>query len=357
MEKKIAYYGGTFDPIHDGHIKIIKYLLNNNFDKVIIVPTNKNPLKVNIPIANIDHRLNMIKLAIQNVPNVEICLEEVNNINSYTYNTVMKLKEKYNNITLVLGTDIKQNISKWYKYDELLKQVNFLWITRQDNYKNSIKINNLPNVSSSEIRIGEKWIYLNKSVLKYIHKNTLYFKEILKYYTNNKSRVIHSINVAKKAHELANKNKIDANKAYIAGYLHDIAKYLDKDIMLNIMKNNYNKYLKENWKTYHAFVGSYIVKNKLLINDIDIINAIKYHTTGTSKKMTLFNMIIFLADKVSDERQYENVEKIRYIVNNDIIEAYKYIIKNNYKKFKNNQKDTLLIKAYKYWCGQNEKLN
>lgn len=126
-------------------------------------------------------------------------------------------------------------------------------------------------------------------------------------------RYNHSVNVSIEAVRLARKYGADADKAAVSGILHDITKEMDfekqlqiidsGDIILTDVEKNTNK-------LWHAISGSVYIQKELGIEDEDIINAVRYHTTGRAN-MSLLEKVIFLADFTSAERDYPDVDVIR----------------------------------------------
>ncbi len=147
-------------------------------------------------------------------------------------------------------------------------------------------------------------------------KNTDY---IINWLEKNLSakRYSHSLGVAKTSLELAKMYNQDENKAYIAGLIHDCAKNFDDNELLKIIKTKIQSgYLEcelKNPKVYHAIAGVYIAKNEFEIDDDEILNAIRNHTTG-SPDMTTLDKIIFLADKIEpntrDEKYSKKIRKL-----------------------------------------------
>ena len=127
-------------------------------------------------------------------------------------------------------------------------------------------------------------------------------------------RFIHSLNVAKSAVELARRYGADEKKAYTAGILHDVLKDKKPEELLDLIDNRYkiplNDVERSNHKLYHAIAGAEYVKNELGVNDEEIINAIRYHTTGR-KNMSLLEKVIYIADFISEDRTYDGVERMR----------------------------------------------
>lgn len=143
-------------------------------------------------------------------------------------------------------------------------------------------------------------------------RNAEFLEEIRK--RLSEPRFIHSLNVAEKAKELAEKYGADAEKAYTAGLLHDIFKDTPKETLLNMLEKEYNQALsdveKANPKLYHAMAGALFVENELNVTDKEIINAIRFHTTGR-KNMSLLEKVLYIADFISDDRDYNGVDRMR----------------------------------------------
>ena len=191
---RIAIYGGSFNPMHIGHEKIVDYVLNNlNMDKIIIIP-------VGIP----SHRENNLE---QSNTRLKICKEifkgnkkiEVSDIEiksegkSYTYDTLLKLMDLYgenNEFFEIIGEDSLKNLKTWKNYEELLKICKFIVFRRKDdkniqideeflNNKNIIILENeYYDIYSTEIRNMVKnnediSAFVNKKVKKLIEKEYL----------------------------------------------------------------------------------------------------------------------------------------------------------------------------------------
>ena len=133
-------------------------------------------------------------------------------------------------------------------------------------------------------------------------------------------RYTHSMNVAKRAVELAKLNGVDEKKAYLAGVLHDIIKETDFDEQEKYIEREPTPLEKSNKMVYHQMSGAGYVKKELGIDDEEILSAIRYHTTGHSN-MTKFEMVIYLADLTSAERNYPDVEEVRKIANASLYEG------------------------------------
>lgn len=136
-------------------------------------------------------------------------------------------------------------------------------------------------------------------------------------------RLNHSIEVANEAARLARIYGQDENRLYRAGLLHDITKETAPEEQLKIFSESaiiLTDIEKNALKLWHAKSGAEFVKNKLGIDDEDIISAIRYHTTA-KKGMTEFQKLLYIADFTSLDRDYPGVEEVREAANRSIEDA------------------------------------
>lgn len=163
-------------------------------------------------------------------------------------------------------------------------------------------------------------------------KDIEYIKEDLKKSVGEKL-YIHCLNVMNTAVDLAIKHNISPHKAKLAGLLHDCGKLLNQNI----------------GNLEHAVLGSEIAASKYEIDDMDIINAILYHTTGR-ENMTPLEKVVYLADKIEPNRSYDGVELIRKLAYENMNMA---IIKSlestfEYLNSKNIEIDKQSLVTYKF---------
>jgi nicotinate-nucleotide adenylyltransferase len=188
--RAVGIFGGTFDPIHSGHLitaLVIKEL--RNLEKIIFIPAYVSPHKVGHSHSDSIHRLNMINLAIKDINGFESSdLEITNNNISYTIDTIHRLKELYNNIELIIGYDNLLVFDKWKDPDEILKLATVVVLNRKSENKeeknrfyNKAFFVNTPviEISSTEIRKRVKEnlpvnFFIPEPVKEYIIKHKLY---------------------------------------------------------------------------------------------------------------------------------------------------------------------------------------
>lgn len=131
---KIGIFGGTFDPIHSGHLIMAQDAAEfGKLDKVLIMPSAVPPLRRQAPIASGDERLEMVRLAISSNPLFEACELDLNAIGaSYSINVVEKIADLYPGDTLywILGADQIAQLDQWHRIEDLAKLVNFIALQR-----------------------------------------------------------------------------------------------------------------------------------------------------------------------------------------------------------------------------------
>lgn len=136
-------------------------------------------------------------------------------------------------------------------------------------------------------------------------------------------RFFHSLNVAEQAQALARIYGEDEDKAYLAGLVHDCTKNTPPAEQLKIIENGgivLSELEQKSPKLWHAISGSVFIQSEYGIDDKDIISAVRYHTTGKAD-MTMLEKIVYVADFTSKERDYAEVEQIRFLAETDINKA------------------------------------
>lgn len=142
-------------------------------------------------------------------------------------------------------------------------------------------------------------------------RNAEFLEELKKHL--QPARLYHSINVAEEAKKLALCYGADPEKAYTAGLLHDIMKNTPDSELLNFFRENgiiLTRTERVSRKTWHAIAGEAYCRLVLSVTDREILSAIRWHTTARAG-MTLLDKVIFIADFISADRDYDGVERMR----------------------------------------------
>ncbi|GIN38574.1 bis(5'-nucleosyl)-tetraphosphatase (symmetrical) YqeK [Heyndrickxia oleronia] len=142
-------------------------------------------------------------------------------------------------------------------------------------------------------------------------------------------RYTHTLGVMETAIDLAKLYKADEKKAELAAIFHDYAKFRPLEEMKKIIiEQKFDPFLLQyNPELWHAPVGAYLIQEEVGIKDVEIINAVRYHTSGRMN-MTLLEKIIYLADYIEPGRQFPGVEEARKLAKKDLDEALIYSVKN-----------------------------
>lgn len=347
---RTAIFGGSFNPPHLMHEKLIEILLEKgDIDRVLLVPTREPVHKAGREMAEPHHRLNMCKIVANKHEGVEVWdVELTRSEKSYTYFTLLDYEKNFGDRPyFLMGADMLVTLHTWYRYKDLLNLCDFLCIYRKGEnrelFDNAIKrvkadggnieeISITPSDISSTKARGNLAGNVSKEIENYIKENSLYkdnkdmtieqYKEHIKARLTDK-RYYHSLCVAEEAVRLADRYGADKEKAYLAGLLHDVLKDTPSDIQLKFAKE-FGIILSAlelgAKKLYHSIIGSAYIENVLKVKDTEIIDAVRYHTTA-KKDMSTLAKVLYLADYTSRDRDYDGVDEMREAVEQSMEKA------------------------------------
>jgi nicotinate-nucleotide adenylyltransferase len=178
---RVGIYGGTFDPIHLGHLHVITQLFEKDLvDQLLVIPAGQPLLRDNAPVASAQQRRAMCQLALSDLPSDIAAKVQVNPIEilrmgpSYAIDTVEAVAQNYpdDSLVLIIGQDAADKLDQWHRIDELRAMVEFLVIGRPGYTGNGVDIGAL-DVAATTIRQGLS-ADVSSSVAAFIRENNLY---------------------------------------------------------------------------------------------------------------------------------------------------------------------------------------
>ena len=358
---RIGIYGGTFNPPHVGHLRVVQSACSAlSLDMLYVIPAYEAPNKQGLDTVDGSHRLRMLSLCFGEEPQVAISDVELQRGGvSYTIDTVQQLKQTHPEAELVLlmGSDSFLSFQNWHRWEELLKQVTIAVFCR--GAKNEIKEieiqkatleeqggkiclteHPVAQISSSDIRrlLAFRCAddFLHPKVAGYIQWNGLYgtgknlrglslekLEEMVVSLLKS-NRVKHVLGCKETAVALAKCWGANETDAARAGLLHDITKALDGPLQLTLCQAYgivLDDFSKQNTKTLHALTGS-LVAERIFGENAAVVSAIASHTTGKAN-MNLLEKIIYIADYMEPNRDFPGVEELRRLAFADIDGALK----------------------------------
>ena len=365
MSQKIALFGGTFDPIHNGHIRLAaEFARRLKLDKVILMPTYVPPHKVKPEMAPAADRLEMCRLATGNDPLFTVSDLEISRGGaSFTADTLETLCGQYPEARwyLITGADMFLTMGTWWRFEDIAATAVLCAAPRDgvsmaelEAYAARLEaegavcaLENIPltPLSSTEIREklrrGEAVDQLvPAAVAGYIAAKRLYtegeetrlnrdeqFIEIIRGRLTP-ARFRHSLAVAEEAERLAKKYGADPARARTAGILHDILKDAGEDAQLQIFQDFailLDNVEQQAPKLWHARAGAVFIEKVLGVTDPDILAAVRYHTTARAG-MSPLEKVLFIADFTSADRDYKDVDVMRRLADEGLSQAMLYAL-------------------------------
>lgn len=351
---KIGIYGGTFDPIHRGHITAAQAAAQQlGLDLLLLIPASIPPHKA-LPDGGADaaQRLEMATLATAELscPAQVLDVEVKRRGKSYTADTLRTLRRQYpeDELWLLMGTDMFLSLQDWREPQEILRLARVAAFSRtgdpeqqrfarqkaylEKTFGAQVTVVENPHVvdiSSTRLRqlLPEGREYLPEAVYGYILRQRLYGTHAeLKHLTPEELRPIalsflkpkrmpHVLGTEQEAIRLATRYGADVEKARVAALLHDCTKKLDMPEQLALCRQygiELDELEQKALKLLHAKTGAAIAREVFGVDD-EIYRAIWWHTTGHAD-MTLLEKIIYLADYIEPSRDFPGVNDLRACV-------------------------------------------
>lgn len=307
--KKIILLGGSFDPIHYGHLKIVlNAIKQTKANEGWFILAKQAPLKSTTQLRFSD-RAEMVKIMLSPYRHLKLCrIEEHLPTPSYTIDTLTQLQILYPNYTFIylIGSDQANNFKQWKDYQAILDRVEVMVYPRStqdiiDDQMFTRLYAPILDISSTEIRQG-KALETHPKILSTMITRGYYSLEMIQQNLPRK-RVEHSVSVAQLAQELAKSHSIDPQKAYAVGLIHDWFKPLTTHELLPYLNA---EYLNQPDYLHHAYGLAQYLAKVYYVRDRSFINAIYHHVTG--KGQSKLAKILFIADKAEPLRKYPTQE-------------------------------------------------
>ena len=372
--KKIGILGGTFNPIHNGHLALGTAAMEQyDLEEVWLMPSKLPPHKSHFAMLSEEHRLAMTALGAETndkftVSDFELKREGL----TYTVDTLELLIKEYPDVKFyfIIGGDSLVNFLKWWRPERILELATLLAAGRAGLEAEQVSLaaeklrKQFPNaeigtvvlsdypISSNEIReayfTGEPErvaTYLPEAVSAYLREHRLYGKVTFSELDAEMQRVLprkrylHSVAVAHLAAAYAVSLGHDPERALLAGILHDCAKaYTDDQLVADCDKYaiSVTEVERRNGFLLHGKLGAYYARKHYFITDEEILSAISYHTTGRPG-MTDLEKVVFLADYLEPFRTQPTtpaLNEIRQIAFWDIDKAVYLALQNTLRYLK-----------------------
>ena len=357
---RIAILGGTFNPVHIGHLILAEDVrIEFGYDKIIFIPACVPPHKKYKPIVSDEDRLEMLRLATKSNPHfiVDNC-EIKRRGKSYTIDTIYDLESRYQNeiegkIGLIIGDDLLADFDSWYMAETLASRVRLIVGKRQvnnlpleSNFPFSPLSNPVMPISSSEFRkrvqVGQSCRYMVcDDVYKYILDKKLYgiswlaelTEQVINFAKKNvkKSRFEHIMRVAETCERLAKKYGENSEKCYFAGVSHDICKDFSDEKLISLAQEDgfpISELEKQKPALLHGRVAAVVLKNDFGFVDEDVLQAVRVHTFGECGMCNVAK-ILYVADKIEPGRPHVTDEYLKKLENLSLDELVLYVLDEN----------------------------
>ncbi|MEA4897763.1 nicotinate-nucleotide adenylyltransferase [Bacillota bacterium Meth-B3] len=347
----IGILGGTFDPIHLGHLKMAEAATRQlSIGRMLFIPDGDPPHKGTQ--ASAEDRLNMVVLAIQGRPGFEASDVEVKRAGvTYTLDTLRSLRasEPDADFCYVVGADTLLTIETWHAFDEVASLLRMLVLVPRPGtpdpliksqmacisgkYRLDIRMIGQPvsNLSSTEVRQRAARheslaLYVPEPVERYIKARKLYHDPMLETlrHTMTPARYRHTLGVERMAVRLAQLHGVDVEQARLAALLHDCAKHMQVAEMAALVAREGIALAAgegESRALLHAAAGTALAREQFHVTDGQVLDAIRWHTTGRVG-MTALDKVIYLADMTEENRRaFPGLNEIREAAEVDLDQA------------------------------------
>jgi nicotinate-nucleotide adenylyltransferase len=344
---KLALLGGSFNPVHLGHLHLADTALSFlGYDRIILVPAFTSPFKPGAQDVSPPDRLDILAASIPGDPRIAIDDCEIRRGGvSYTIDTIADIKRRYNPAGkpgLIIGDDLERTFSQWRRAADIAAETDIIIAHRESGgpaafpYPHRLLNNAVMEISSAAIRNhiqnGEPWRSLVPQGARFIIEDRRLYGYIPPMRAGNgqvsvsgtkvsyeliarveaevrslvsPSRFLHSRGAALMAYDLCVHFGLDPDRGYLAGVAHDMAKSLPEGEMKRLARQEDKVFFKLEQKKpslLHGRAGAVLLRQKFGIEDEDILEAVRYHTTG-EPGMGPLARAVYIADKIENSRR------------------------------------------------------
>ena len=382
---KLAILGGSFNPVHLGHLFLADTVLSTlNYDRVVLVPAFCSPFKSDAGIeGGADDRLEMVAASVAGDHRIAVDGCEIDRGGvSYTAETIEDFILRYapdGKPGLIIGDDLAADFSKWKRSDDILAMADIIIARRVHSdklnvsYPNVQIYNDVMNISSAAVRekiaAGAAWRSLVPSAAGIIiedrglygfkrqredgtgdgspgpEKNLVVRIEEAVRESLNLEKFLHSRNTALLARDMCSRLgpvyaaaygeeaalSLNPELGYLAGIAHDLAKQLNNGEMLRLAEKDGKKITrleKDKPNLLHGRASAVLLKERFGINNDAVLEAVAFHTLG-DERMGPLAKVVFIADKTEVSRDIDNTVRKQVYYGNDLDKIFLMVLERH----------------------------
>ena len=358
---KIGIFGGTYNPVHLGHIWMARSVREElSLDRLYMVTAADPPHKPDPQrlAGSVRHR--MVDIALRNEEGIfPSDIELKREGKSFTVDTLAHFKGQYRGaeLYLIVGGDMLENFREWREPERILSMAKLVAVGRPDQARDMRAIADDitarfggevilssffgPDISSTEVRrrmleaIPVDTL-VPRSVEHFLYENALYMpQEIVEIRARlskviRKRRLDHTMLTTCEAVKLAARYRVDAKKTRLAAILHDCIKLPNKELLAYCDEHccDISEEERKNPYLIHSRLGAVIAMEEYGVTDPEVLSAIRHHTLGCVG-MSLMDKIIYVADKIEPGRDFEGVDEMREAAYEDINRAMLMVMQHS----------------------------